>query len=125
MSSILKSFLMVLVLFLVNGCKEDKTPSTDCKAPFVINMDVRDIINNLFPTLLSKKREIRKLYLKPIFSFVKFLILYLIYNKKTEKKEGKHFYKLVSYYKGKLKNGKASGWGVEVLKYQSDKNEKN
>ena len=45
----------------------------------------------------------------------------LIYNKKTEKKEGKFFYKLVSYYKGELKNGKANGWGVEVLKYQPDR----
>ena len=45
----------------------------------------------------------------------------LIYNKKDEKKEGKFFYKLVSYYKGELKNGKANGWGVEVLKYQPDR----
>ena len=45
----------------------------------------------------------------------------LIYNKKTEKKEGKFFYKLVSYYKGNLKNGKADGWGIEVLKYQPDR----
>ena len=31
---------MVLGLFFVNGCKKDKSPSSDCKAPFVINMNV-------------------------------------------------------------------------------------
>ena len=39
----------------------------------------------------------------------------LLYDKKTDKKEGIFFYKCPSFYKGELKNGKANGWGIELL----------
>ena len=40
----------------------------------------------------------------------------VLYNKKIAKKEGIFFYKCPSFYKGKIKYGKANGWGMEALR---------
>ena len=84
-----------------------------CKKSYLITIKkyLSIVLKDMKPSEVSNKRKTEARYGRSA----------LIYNKKTEKKEGKHFYKLVSYYKGDLKDGKAHGWGIEVLKYQSDR----
>jgi hypothetical protein len=41
----------------------------------------------------------------------------LLYDKKIAKKIGKYFFRCPSFYKGELENGKANGWGIELLQY--------
>jgi|TARA_B100001964_G_scaffold70043_1_gene79396 hypothetical protein len=86
--------------------EKDRTNDNTKSYLISIKKYVSITLKGMEPSEISKKRKTEARYGPQA----------LLYDKKIAKKEGIFFYKCPSFYKGKLKNGKANGWGIEALR---------